>query len=100
MFDHYVLHNEELSNHPNQIYRNNIKYLLINKLILIYININYIILHYPVYEYQPLYLQGGIWLMCDHSLLPDEELFDHSNQIYRNNIKYLLIYETLRYYDN
>ena len=37
MFDPYMLQNEELFHHPNQIYRNNIKYLLINKLILIYI---------------------------------------------------------------
>ena len=38
MCDHTLMPNEELCNHtPNQIYRNNIKYVPINKLILIYI---------------------------------------------------------------
>ena len=73
---------------------NNLSRLIIIIIIVIYSKL----LPHPVYLYQLHSQSTKLHFLCDHTLLPNEELIGHPNQLYKNNTKYLLINELILIY--
>ena len=94
-----MLPNEELFYQTNQIYTNNIKYLLINKLILIYkYKLYYITTLVCIWISAPLSIRRVMADVWPLTAAKWRAVQPPSSNIYRNNLKYLLINKLILIY--